>query len=303
MRSKPRWSTSSSARPCSATASVITPCGAHLGEVAHAAQQAVGDARRAARAAGDLDGARRLDRHVELQRPSGARSRPAPRRVEVEPQADAEAVAQRRGEQPGARRRADQRERLQVELDRARRRPLPDHDVDLVVLHRRVEDLLDDAVEAVDLVDEEDVAGLEVGEHRRQIARPLDHRAGGRADADPHLARDDVGERGLAEPGRAVEQRCGRGSRRGRAPPRWRRAGWPSPIPGRCSRRALAGAAPSRGVASSSATSPVTSRCVGSWSSVIRSASAARRRITLGELRRPRSRAPRARRARLRAGR
>ena len=112
-------------------------------------------------------------------RASGARSRSAPSasigtleqagraarrscasssaRVELEPRDDAEAVAQRVGEHAGARGRADQRERLQVELDRARRRALADHDVDLVVLQRRVEDLLDDRRQAMDLVDEEHV--------------------------------------------------------------------------------------------------------------------------------------------------
>jgi hypothetical protein len=39
--------------------------GAHLGVVAHPAQQAVGDARRAAGAAGDLEGAGVVDLHVE----------------------------------------------------------------------------------------------------------------------------------------------------------------------------------------------------------------------------------------------
>ena len=78
-------------------------------------------------------------------------------RVELEPRDDAEAVAQRVGEHAGARGRADQREGRQVELDRARRRPLADHDVDLVVLQRRIEDLLDHRREAVDLVDEQHV--------------------------------------------------------------------------------------------------------------------------------------------------
>jgi hypothetical protein len=63
--------------------------------------------------------------------------------VELQPRDDAEAVAQRVGQHAGARGGADQREGLQVELDRARRRALADHDVDLVVLQRGVEDFLD----------------------------------------------------------------------------------------------------------------------------------------------------------------
>jgi hypothetical protein len=64
------------------------------------------------------------------------------RRVELQTLHDAEAVAQRRGEQAGAGGGADQGERRQVELDRTRGRALADHDVDLVVLHRRIEHFL-----------------------------------------------------------------------------------------------------------------------------------------------------------------
>ena len=46
-------------------------------------------------------------------------------RVEIEALHDAEAVAKRRGQQARPRRRADQREWRQVELDRAGRRPFP----------------------------------------------------------------------------------------------------------------------------------------------------------------------------------
>ena len=41
---------------------------------------------------------------------------------------------------------------------------------------------------------------------RGEVARLGDDRAGGGAKADPHLAREDSGKRGLAEPGRAVKQ-------------------------------------------------------------------------------------------------
>ena len=46
-----------------------------------------------------------------------------------------------------------------------------------VVLERGVEDLLDLGVEAVDLVDEEDLAVLEGGEEGGQVAGALDDRA------------------------------------------------------------------------------------------------------------------------------
>ena len=97
MRSKPRSSTSSSFSAWSATGAGDDALGAHLGEVAHAAQQPVGDARRAARAARDLVARRSASigtSSIRAERRTISAS--SSTLVEVEPQADAEAVAQRR---------------------------------------------------------------------------------------------------------------------------------------------------------------------------------------------------------------
>ena len=64
-------------------------------------------------------------------------------------------------ELPGARGRADQREALDGQRDRARARAHAGDQLDAEVLHRRVEALLDDRLQAVDLVDEQDVAAGE----------------------------------------------------------------------------------------------------------------------------------------------
>ena len=125
--------------------------------------------------------------------------------VVVEPERHAEAVAQRRGEQSCARRRADERERRQVERQRARSDSLPHHDVEPEVLERRIEDLLGGAAHAVDLVDEDHVARLDRREDRRDVL-PLERRACDGADADAELFADDVREACLAEPGRPDEQ-------------------------------------------------------------------------------------------------
>ena len=74
------------------------------------------------------------------------------------------------------------------------------------VLHRRIEGLLDRAVEAVDLVDEEDAARLERGQEAGDVGLALERRAGGLDHRHPQLGGDDVGERGLAEAGRPGEQ-------------------------------------------------------------------------------------------------
>ena len=93
-----------------------------------------------------------------------------------------------------------------VQANGARRRPLPDDDVDGVVFHGGIEDLFDRTVETVYLVDEEDVAFLEIGEDGRKIARAIDGGAGGRAYLHPHLVCHDAGKRRLAQTRGAREE-------------------------------------------------------------------------------------------------
>ena len=119
---------------------------------------------------------------------------------------DAEPRAERPGEEPGPRRRPDQGEFLDRHLYRAGAGALPDHDVQLVVLHRGVEDLFDRRRHPMDLVDEEHLVLLEVGEHGRKVSSFLDDRAGGRAHRHAKLVADDVRKRGLAKSGRAVQK-------------------------------------------------------------------------------------------------
>ncbi len=177
-----------------------------LGVVAGPLQEPVHDPRRPPATTGDRSSRGVVDRHVE---DPGA---PVDDRgevvllVEVEPVGGTEAVTERGADPPRAGRRADDGERLETQAEAARRRPLPDHDVERVVLHRRVEDLLDRAVQAVDLVDEEHVALLQRGEDRGQVTGTLDRGSGRVADVHPELPSDDRRERRLAQTGRAVQQ-------------------------------------------------------------------------------------------------
>ncbi len=83
--------------------------------------------------------------------------------VVLEPGHEPEPVAQRTGDEPGACRGADEREPRKVETDRSRRRTFAQHDVELEVFHRGIQHLFDGTSQAVDLVDEEHVAFVEVG--------------------------------------------------------------------------------------------------------------------------------------------
>src|SRR5262249_58169824 len=77
-------------------------------ETAHAPQQPAGDARRPARAPRDLVAAVRRDLDAEHARAAAHDLFELGLGIEIEPDRDAESVAQRRREETGARRGADQ---------------------------------------------------------------------------------------------------------------------------------------------------------------------------------------------------
>ena len=58
----------------------------------------------------------------------------------------------------------------------------------------------------MDLVDEQDVALVELGEDRRQVARAFERRTGRDVQVHTHLGGDDAGKRRLAEPRGAGEE-------------------------------------------------------------------------------------------------
>src|SRR4051812_12198650 len=178
----------------------------HLREVAHTLQQAVGHARRPARARGNRARTRTVDLHAEDARRAIHDESQVVGVVEVKAVRDPEAVAQRCREQAGPGGRSDQRELRKVERDHPRSRALADRDRQLAVLHRRIERLLERARQPVDLVDEEDAVLLERGEERRDVALALERRPRGLHERHVELVRHDLRERGLAEARRAREQ-------------------------------------------------------------------------------------------------
>ena len=179
---------------------------AHLGNVAHSLQQPVGDARRASRPRRHLVRAAGVD----VDREDGGRPvhdlLEVVDRVVVDPPHIAEAIAERAGDQAGAGGGANQRERRQAEANRAGRRALAQHEVELEVLHGRIEDLLHGPAQAVDLVDEQHVTLVQIGEDGGQVAGPYERRPRRDAQVDAHLGGDDGRERGLAGAGWAGEQ-------------------------------------------------------------------------------------------------
>src|SRR5207253_11348120 len=72
-------------------------------------------------------------------------------------------------------------------------------------LHRRIEDLLDDAGQAVDLVDEQDGTVLEVRQDRGEIAGAFDRGPARDCYRNTELVRDHARELGLPHSPRTVE--------------------------------------------------------------------------------------------------
>ena len=94
----------------------------------------------------------------------------------------------------------------QVEPNGAGRRPLAHDDIEREVLERWVQDFLDHAVHAVDLVDEQDIALFEVGENGGQVTSALDGRTARRLYVRMKFVSHHGGERRLAKARRTREQ-------------------------------------------------------------------------------------------------
>ncbi len=177
---------------------------ADLCEIAHAAQQPVGNPRRAARTPCQLGRGCLHNRHIQNARRAADDLLQVRLRVEVQAMDDAEARAQGRGEQAGSRGCADQRKFLQRHFDRSRPRSLTYHDVQLVIFHGGIQNLFDRRRHPVNLVDEQHFAVAQAGENRRKVAGTLQDRTGRGAHRGPELCANHVRKRGLAQTGRAI---------------------------------------------------------------------------------------------------
>src|SRR5205085_718262 len=127
-------------------------------------------------------------------------------RVKIQSQQQAKARAQRPGKQSGARGGAHKSERLHFDGVGARRGPLPDNDIELIILQRGIQDFFQRWLQPVDLVEEQHLPALNVGEDGGEVALDRERRAGCLLKLYPQLVGDDAGQRGLAQSRRAIEQ-------------------------------------------------------------------------------------------------
>src|SRR6267143_489434 len=119
---------------------------------------------------------------------------------------DAEARAQRCGDEPRTGGGADEREMAERKGMNARAGALADDEVNAKILHGGIEDFLNGGLEAMDFVEEEDFLGFERGEDGGEIAFALWKGGGAGREGDSKLVSDDLRESGLAEAWGAVEE-------------------------------------------------------------------------------------------------
>ena len=118
-------------------------------------------------------------------------------------------IAQRRGNQAGARRGPDQRERPQRHVDRPGIHPFAQRDVDPKILHRRIEEFLDRLRQPMDLVDEQNRAFFGVGKIGHQILGRHQRRPAGDLHASrPVRAECTVANVVLPSPGGPSNRMC-----------------------------------------------------------------------------------------------
>jgi hypothetical protein len=83
---------------------------------------------------------------------------------------------------------------------------LADDQIELKILHGRVEDFLYHVVQPMNLVNKKNIPRFEVGEDGSEISRPFQHRAGGGPDVDVEFLGNYIGNRSFAQARKAVDQ-------------------------------------------------------------------------------------------------
>ena len=147
-----------------------------------------------------------LDRGPQLDRVHGDDLGQVVGVVKLEVLVHVEPFAQGAGEHPATGRGPDDRELLERQIDGPRRHPLAQDHVDAEIFHDRIDELLDGLGQAVNLVNEQDRPFGRIGQIGHHVHLLVERRAAGHVQLDAQLVVQHGGERGLAQPGRAVKE-------------------------------------------------------------------------------------------------
>src|SRR5271170_2932668 len=182
------------------------PLRAHLRKIAHAAQQTIRHARRPPATARNFRRARLVHGNSQNPRRPLHDQQQILRRIKFQPVHDPKPRTQRRHNQPRARRRPNQRETIQLIRMHPRPRPLPDNQIHAKILHRRIQNLLQRRLQAVNFIQKEKILRLQRSEHRGQVAFFLQQRPRTDLDRRTHFIRQNLRQSRLAQPRRPIQQ-------------------------------------------------------------------------------------------------
>src|ERR1700723_2151004 len=83
---------------------------------------------------------------------------------------------------------------------------LADYEVDSKIFHCGIENFFERGLQAMNFVEEKEIAFVERSENAGEIALFLQQRAGAYFDCDAHFVRENLRQRGLAQTWRAIQQ-------------------------------------------------------------------------------------------------
>ncbi len=181
--------------------------GAGEGVVTDPAEEVIGDAGGTSATASDFGGGGRFEFYFEKRGGALHDGGEILDGVVVEPVGHAKAGAEGGAEESSAGGGPDESEAGEVEADGAGGGALIDDDIDAEIFHGGIEVLFDDFGEAMNFVDEEDIAFLQASEQAGEVARFFDGGAGGGADGGVHFGSKNVGEGSFPEAGRSAEEK------------------------------------------------------------------------------------------------
>ncbi len=179
---------------------------ADFGEIACAAEQAIGYTWRAAATAGDFLGAGFIHLNIQDFRGAAKNDEQVFGRIEIEAMNDAKAGAQGRSNESGAGGGADKREMIEMKGMDARAGTLADDKVNAEIFHGGIEDFFDGGLQPVNFIKKENFLFFKGGEDGREVTFAFKERAGTGLDGHIEFVGDDLGESGFTEAGGAVKE-------------------------------------------------------------------------------------------------
>ena len=183
-----------------------TTTATHAGHIPHPAQQAVGNP--GCTAAGGRNAAAGLRCEGDPDQPGGALDDRFQVVLAVKLQAldQAKPVPQRGAQRSGAGGGPHKGEGRQVEGTGSCCAALAHGEIEATVFHRRIEQLLRHPAQAMNLVNEQQITGLQVDQQPNDVARAFQGRCTGDLALHPHLFGQHHGHGGFAQARRAIEQ-------------------------------------------------------------------------------------------------